>query len=431
MNKFFHSVYLEDEKCTGCITCLKRCPTQAIRVRNGKAHIISEFCIDCGECIRHCPHHAKHTRRDFLSDLDRFEYTVALPAPSLYSQFNNVRDNDILLTALTLMGFDDVFEVSAGAEIVSELSRTYINEHPELHPLISTACPTIERLIRVRFPGLIPHLLPLLPPLEAAAILARRRAVEKTGLPEDKIGIVFLSPCPSKITFIHEPLGMGKSNIDAVLAIKDIYPVLLSHMKEAEQHPISHTLSGRIGKGWAISGGEAYGIISDHYLAADGIENVIRVLEDLEDEKFLPGLQFVELNACSAGCVGGVLTVENPYIAKAKVKQAFKYEPVLRMHCADLPEFRPEDFLWTQKVSYEPVYTLGANIFESMEKIMESQQILSGLPGLDCGSCGSPTCKALAEDIVKGVDCAKPEDCIYLMREQWEQHSRKKEEEES
>ncbi len=222
-----------------------------------------------------------------------------------------------------------------------------------------------------------------------------------------------------------------KSNIDAVLAIKDIYPVLLSHMKEAEQHPISHTLSGRIGKGWAISGGEAYGIISDHYLAADGIENVIRVLEDLEDEKFLPGLQFVELNACSAGCVGGVLTVENPYIAKAKVKQAFKYEPVLRMHCADLPEFRPEDFLWTQKVSYEPVYTLGANIFESMEKIMESQQILSGLPGLDCGSCGSPTCKALAEDIVKGVDCAKPEDCIYLMREQWEQHSRKKEEEES
>lgn len=431
MNKFFHSVYLEDEKCTGCITCLKRCPTQAIRVRNGKAHIISEFCIDCGECIRHCPHHAKHTRRDFLSDLDRFEYTVALPAPSLYSQFNNVRDNDILLTALTLMGFDDVFEVSAGAEIVSELSRTYINEHPELHPLISTACPTIERLIRVRFPGLIPHLLPLLPPMEAAAILARRRAVEKTGLSEDKIGIVFLSPCPSKITFIHEPLGMGKSNIDAVLAIKDIYPVLLSHMKEAEQHPISHTLSGRIGKGWAISGGEAYGIISDHYLAADGIENVIRVLEDLEDEKFLPGLQFVELNACSAGCVGGVLTVENPYIAKAKVKQAFKYEPVLRMHCADLPEFRPEDFLWTQKVSYEPVYTLGANIFESMEKIMESQQILSGLPGLDCGSCGSPTCKALAEDIVKGVDCAKPEDCIYLMREQWEQHSRKKEEEES
>ena len=46
MNKFFHSVYLDSDKCTGCITCLKRCPTQAIRVRDGKAHIINEFCID-------------------------------------------------------------------------------------------------------------------------------------------------------------------------------------------------------------------------------------------------------------------------------------------------------------------------------------------------------------------------------------------------
>lgn len=159
---------------------------------------------------------------------------------------------------------------SAGAEIVSELSRTYINEHPELHPLISTACPTIERLIRVRFPGLIPHLLPLLPPMEAAAILARRRAVEKTGLPEDKIGIVFLSPCPSKITFIHEPLGMGKSNIDAVLAIKDIYPVTALPHERAEQHPISHTLSGRIGKGWAIAAEKLTGIISMIITGADG-----------------------------------------------------------------------------------------------------------------------------------------------------------------
>ena len=216
-------------------------------------------------------------------------------------------------------------------------------------------------------------MLPILPPMEAAAIIARKRAAAKTGLDPSDIGIIFLSPCPSKITFIHDPLGMRESNVDAVLAIKDIYPLLLSHMKEAQKqldNKVSYTLSGRIGKGWAISGGEAYGIISDHYLAADGIENVIRVLEDLEDEKILPGLQFVELNACSAGCVGGVLTVENPYIAKAKVKQSSKYEPVLRMHCADFQEEPPEIFGWTEPVAYEPVYTLGANIFESMEKIL-------------------------------------------------------------
>ena len=63
------------------------------------------------------------------------------------------------------------------------------------------------------------------------------------------------------------------------------------------------------------------------------------------------------------------------------------------------------------------------------KRFWKASRFLNGLPGLDCGSCGSPTCKALAEDIVKGVDCAKPEDCIYLMREQWEKHSRKNKEE--
>ena len=77
MEKFIHSVTLDKDLCKGCINCIKRCPTEAIRVRGGKASINNKFCIDCGECIRHCPHHAKHTRRDFLSDLDRFEYTVA------------------------------------------------------------------------------------------------------------------------------------------------------------------------------------------------------------------------------------------------------------------------------------------------------------------------------------------------------------------
>jgi len=46
---------------------------------------------------------------------------------------------------------------------------------------------------------------------------------------------------------------------------------------------------------------------------------------------------------------------------------------------------------------------------EDMRKIMEM------LPGLDCGSCGSPTCAALAEDIVRGD--AQIYDCIFLLKE--------------
>ena len=90
IDKFFTSVQLDAELCKGCINCIKRCPTQAIRVRNGKAEITNEFCIDCGECIRICPHHAKLPSYDKLEVLNDYEYTVALPAPALYGQFNNL-----------------------------------------------------------------------------------------------------------------------------------------------------------------------------------------------------------------------------------------------------------------------------------------------------------------------------------------------------
>jgi NAD-dependent dihydropyrimidine dehydrogenase PreA subunit len=110
--EFYHSVTLEEDKCMGCTNCIKRCPTEAIRVREGKARIINERCIDCGECIRLCPHRAKHAAYDPLSRLNSFKYKVALPPPTLYGQFNNLDDIDYVLSGLIGYGFDDVLEVS-------------------------------------------------------------------------------------------------------------------------------------------------------------------------------------------------------------------------------------------------------------------------------------------------------------------------------
>ena len=411
-SKFFTSVRLDQDLCKGCINCIKRCPTQAIRVRNRKAVITKEFCIDCGECIRICPHHAKLPTYDKLSVIDDYEYTVALPAPSLYGQFNNLDDVNIVLTALKKIGFDDVYEVSGAAEIASELSREYIKNHPEQYPIISSACPSVVRLIRVRFPNLLEHLLPINPPVELAAQAARQRAMEKTGLPAEKIGIVFLSPCPSKVTAMKSPLGIEKSSIDAVCAIKDVYVELLPKMKEVEE-PEELTISGKIGVGWGTSGGEAGGLINDNYLAADGIENVIRVLEDLEDQKFSSNLEFIELNACSGGCVGGVLTVENPYVAKVKIKRLRKYMTVACNHVEET--VMPKDTMWTQDVEYEPVFRLGSDRRESIAKMARVEELCEKFPGLDCGSCGAPTCKALAEDIVRGE--AREHDCIHILKE--------------
>lgn len=414
MDRFFHSVTLDKEKCVGCTNCIKRCPTEAIRVRDGKAQIISERCIDCGECIRVCPHHAKKTRFDHMERLKEFAYTIALPAPTLYGQFNNLDDIDFVLTGLKAMGFDDVFEVSRAAELVSEATRRLMADDSLPRPVISSACPAVVRLIRVRFPDLCPHVLPLRSPMETAAGFAKTEAVKKTGLPMEKIGCFFITPCPAKVTDIKQPIGVEKSMVDGAIAISEIFPTLSSKMDKLTQiEPISE--SGIIGVSWASSGGEAAALLNDKYLAADGIENVIRVLEELEDER-IRELDFIELNACSGGCVGGVLCVENAYVAKARLQRLRKYLPVSKNH---LKEEIPKGMNWQESLEFAPVLTLSDDLDEAMQMMMDIDEICKKFPSLDCGACGAPSCHALAEDVVKGL--AKESDCVFVLREEIQQ----------
>lgn len=411
LNTFFHSVTLDREKCRGCINCIKRCPTEAIRVRDRKAKILSERCIDCGECIRVCPHHAKKAIYDSLDVLNQYKYTIALPPPSLYGQFNNLEDVEIILNALLDMGFDAVYEVARAAEIVSDATRRYMARPGITKPVISSACPAVTRLIRVRFPSLIEHLLPLNAPVEIAARLAKQEAAAKTGLPLEDIGAIFISPCPAKVTASKMPLGTEKSEVSAVVAISEVYPQLLKYMKPDYDSRVP-AQSGKIGVAWASSSGEAAALLNDNYLAADGIENVIRVLEDLEDEKF-GHLDFIELNACNAGCIGGVMNVENPYVARTKLKRLRKYLPVSLNHVGQANLSHVLD--WDVPLEYAPVLKLDTDFQVALAKMNAIDELEATLPGLDCGSCGSPSCRALAEDVVRGY--AQVDECIYKYKE--------------
>lgn len=387
MDRFFHSVTLDKDKCLGCTNCIKRCPTEAIRVREGKAQIISERCIDCGECIRVCPHHAKKARYDHLSVLEGWKYKIAIPAPALFGQFNNLDDIDIVLTGLKQMGFDDVYEVSRGAELVSDATRKLMADGRLPKPVISSACPAVVRLIRVRFPDLCDHVLNLNAPMEVSAMMAKRAASERTGIPVEEIGAFFITPCPAKVTDIKMPIGTEGSWCDGAIAISEVFPLLSHRMDKLETvEPIGQ--SGLIGVSWAGSGGESAALLNEKYLAADGIENVIRVLEELEDER-IRELDFVELNACSGGCVGGVLCVENGYVAKARLQRLRKYLPVSQNH---LDGGVPRDMEWTEPLEFAPVLKLSQNLEEAMQMMEEIDVICEGLPGLDCGSCGAPSC---------------------------------------
>lgn len=420
MAEFFHSVTLNQEECVGCTNCIKRCPTEAIRVRDGKAVIAPERCIDCGECIRICPHHAKRARYTHLSALSDFTYNIALPAPSLYGQFNNLDDIDYVLSGLKEIGFDDVFEVSRAAELVSEATRKLMVAGKIKRPVISSACPAVVRLIRVRFPDLCDHVLPLKSPMETAAALAKKEAAEKTGLPLEQIGCFFLTPCPAKVTDIKMPLGLEKSSVDGAIAISEVFPVL-SHKMDHLTSIETMANSGVIGVSWATSGGEAAALLNEKYLAADGIENVIRVLEEIEDER-IGELEFIELNACFGGCVGGVLCVENPYVAKARIQRLRKYLPVSQNHLMGGPV--PTVMEWEEELEFSNALTLSTDLRKAMEMMAQIDKTVESLPCLDCGACGAPTCRAFAEDVVKG-NC-KITDCVFIYRKEMQKAAQEK-----
>lgn len=411
-----HSVFLDTEKCKGCTHCMRRCPTEAIRIRDGRAIINSLHCIDCGECIRVCPYKAKRAVFDSLADVPKNKFKIALPAPTLFGQFQNLTDADFLVQGLIDMGFDDVFEVSKAAEIVTDYTRHYMKQPEAVYPLISSACPVVVRLINIRFPSLKEHVIPVIPPIELAGQMARERALKNNpDLTPDDIVTVFISPCPAKVSWVKNKGSREVPAVDYLVSISEVYFKLLSAMK-ADKVPDFTCESGMVGLGWASSGGEGSSLMNDRFLAADGIENVIKVLDNIETGS-INDVDFVELNACSGGCVGGVLTVENPYIARGRLRTLKRYMPVTRNHSLlSIESPFPEDLKTVKLSQFENVSALNLSRSESFRMMAAIQSILAELPALDCGSCGAPTCRAFAEDVVKGE--ADMNECIFRMREQ-------------
>ncbi len=407
-----HSVVLEYKKCRGCTTCIKNCPTEAIRVRSGKATILDDRCIDCGTCIRVCPHKAVKSMCDGFEDLKKYKYTVALPDPAFYGQFQRLDDADIILNGLLEIGFDAVYETAAAAERLSGFARQYITNGAErVVPEISSACPAVTRLICMRFPKLIPNIAPVILPMELASLLARREAEEKTGLKPEEIGIFAIVPCSSQVTAAHREDGPARSALNGAFAMRDVYLKLLNPMRNLDMDHLKPLSSaGIMGVGWAYIGGESAARLNERYVAVDGIENVIQMLEEIEDGR-LPEADFIELRACTQGCVGGCFAVENPFGARMRVKRVMKMLPVSRSR------YEPDDkelLLMDQRPEYKPVFLLDQDRAAAFEKMLRIRDLEKSLPGLRCGSCGAPSCHAFAEDVVMGR--ADPEDCIFKVR---------------
>lgn len=406
--KYWHSVILEKDYCNGCTQCLSRCPTQAIRIIDHKAKIIESRCIDCGECLKVCPYHAKGALVSELSVLNKFKYTIALPAISFYGQFPEQYDMNTVYNALLELGFDEVYDVAHAAELLSVYENRILDKASVNKPLISTYCPVITRLIQIRFPALIDNIIKLESPMEIAARAVKRRLVSE-GMRMEDIGVVYITPCPAKITSIKNPIGLDRSYLDEAVSTEEVYykvMKIIDHVKPTKQ---LQRATGK-GIGWGRVGGQSYAMGIEDYIAVDGIEEVIKVLESMELGK-LNKLDFFEGYACVNGCVGGPLNVENTFIGKNRIRKLSK------KYGMDLPvdvdiDLNADNMEWDLPIKPMPIFKLDQDFSKALEKMARIEALTQNLPGVNCGACGAPTCRVLAEDIVNGH--AKLEDCIFI-----------------
>ncbi|MBD3162748.1 MAG: 4Fe-4S dicluster domain-containing protein [Candidatus Eisenbacteria bacterium] len=412
MTRRVHSIEIDSEKCIGCVACSVVCPTEAIRVRSGLARVSHDLCIDCGGCIAACRYDAVRARMSSTSDLARFKHTVAIPSMTLYGQFGSNVDPSQVLDGLIQIGFDSTYDISWMYEMLGRATDAYLSECGGPWPKITASCPAIVRLVQIRYPDLIPHLVPLESARELAAKLHRRRLAKELGLAPDEIGFFFISPCTAIMNSIVSPVGMDRSYVDGALSISEVYGPLLKAIMSRDGKDLDAPVSAR-GMQWSVAGGQIGEMRNENTIAISGATDILRVFDRIESGKF-QSVDLIEAHICPGGCVSGQLRIENRHAAERSIQRIVRrrdrhdrvkeerVRSLLHEHFFDLEE----------QIAARPVQALGGDLRTAIAMKRKRQEVLEGFPGKDCAACGAPTCEALARDVVKGE--ADPEDCVFV-----------------
>ena len=415
---FHHALHIHEDLCIGCSHCIKACPTEALRVKAGKAGLIAERCVDCGECVRVCPVNAISVEEDDFSRIFNYDYKVALVPSVFIGQFPRNIATRKIYSGILEEGFSHVIEVEHGAGLLMHLINGYM-EKPGLRPVISSFCPAIVRLIQVRFPSLVNNILPFKAPLDLTAIFYRRKLRDQ-GIDPDKVGVFYITPCAAKIAAVKNPVGEQTSPINGVLNLNTLYNKVYSVIKREEKGycmvPEKEQLFPEE-MVWSLTGGEARHI-KGRCLSIDGISNAIEFLEKLENDT-LGNFDYLEMRACDEGCAGGILSTTNRFLVSERLRtradqyyidksegRIFDNKSITRYSTyvnenASIGEIEPRSIM-----------KLDEDMVQAMKKMQKIRKITSYLPGIDCGACGSPSCRALAEDVVQHR--AHTNDCVFV-----------------
>lgn len=411
---FHHSLHVIEEQCKGCTHCMKRCPTKAIRISGGKARIFSNLCIDCGQCMAVCPNSAIEVEQDSFDQVQAYTYRIGVVPAVFFAQFPDAFSENQISSALYEAGFTHLYLAETGVDILDKLGAPQ-KEHTL--PLISNFCPSVQRLIQIRFPLLLDHMSRVRPPAQMVALFAKAELEGEC----DSLGIFYLTPCAAKIAQIKTKGSEDNSIFQGVINFNTAYNRVRSILeKQKHKQPINkpNTLSfptiTRKASLWSMVKGQS-SAQSGRALSVDEVHNVIEFLDHVEEDSE-SNLDFLELDACAEGCPGGILTVRNRFLAGERLRHwsatlPKELPPALTKRINDQSK-KLSKSLYLDKPLAKAAMGLDQDIGKAIYKMEKVRQILAYLPGIDCGLCGSPSCQALAEDIAQKE--ASIRQCVVL-----------------
>lgn len=321
-----NKAYIDNDKCVECGMCKNACPYGAIieirrpceracdlgAITSGedrKAAINSDLCVSCGACATACPFGAISDSScivQLIGALRSGKRMYAMLAPAFVGQLGIRVTTSQIITALKQLGFYEVWEASAGADIVTlEESKEYAETVPAKQPHMTTSCcPSFVQLVEKHIPELQNSISSVVSPMIATAKWIKEKDPEAL--------VTFIGPCFSKK---GEAKREGKS-VDFVLTFEELSSILSGrgiNLAEITPEAEYKTTASHDGNAFACSGGVAAAVENAlHNLYpektavlkhCEGLGECLKELKDMRDGKSLTTL--LEGMACTGGCIGG------------------------------------------------------------------------------------------------------------------------------
>jgi iron only hydrogenase large subunit-like protein/nitrogen-specific signal transduction histidine kinase len=415
------SVYTVGEICKKCYSCVRSCPTKALQVREGQAEIIEDFCISCGYCVNVCSQGAKRV----VSSLPEVREILAGPgkkyallAPSFPAAFLDLPP-ERLIGALQAAGFDGVYEVAFGADLVAhqyaKLFHT-LHERASEDFLISTPCPAVVQYVEKTSPELVPHLAPIVSPMEATARVVRSTLAHTVPV----IKLVFIGPCVAK-----KVEAWRSQEVDAVLTFAELAELFSEKgiVPEGAAPADFRPPHGNLGRIYPVTGG----LLKAAAIDADILESPVYVVEGPERVMEMLGVlssrvktgqkinyRLFDLLFCE-GCIGGPVMVNDlTFFERKKYVVRYMESRPLTRDVEEWAEQHHDYFSVDLSTSFNAIVREEVDVpEEEIRRILALTGKNTPADELNCGACGYPSCRKKAKAVYWGK--AEVEMCLPFL----------------